>query len=226
VHRTLGKHIPSCEEARNHGEDHDDDAVAHRLSQPKKVSADRDAQAGTRLEERNGRGLPAYARSLPCYIAPMERATRSTLFPAAALGAAAFLLGCETTRYEPTKATRSYPANLPQERVAEVQVFNDGDAMLIVNATVESWSNFDLWLNQRYMKRIDALAAGQTLRIPLGEFWDVRGEGPFPGGLLRYYPPTPIRLVQIQTAADAPLVGFLAIPTERELDAAQLKKDI
>ena len=53
----------------------------------------------------------------------------------------------------------------------------------------------------------------------------MRGEGPFPGGLLRYYPPTPIRLVQIQTAPDAPLIGFLSIPTERELDAAQLKKD-
>jgi hypothetical protein len=155
----------------------------------------------------------------------MERATRSTLFLAAALGAVAFLLGCETMRYEPTKATRAYPANLPQSRVAAVQVFNDGDAMLIVNATVESWSNVDIWLNQRYLKHVDALGAGQTLRIPLGEFWDVRGEGPFPGGLLRYYPPTPIRLVQIQTAPDAPLIGFLSIPTERELDAAQLKKD-
>jgi len=155
----------------------------------------------------------------------MDSVTRSTKFAIAALGAAALIFGCETTRYEPEKATRSYPANLAQDRVAEVQVFNDGDAMLIVNATVESWSDFDLWLNQRYMKRVESLAAGQTIRIPLGEFWDVRGEGPFPGGLLRYYPPTPIRLVQIQTAADAPLIGLLSIPTERELDAAQLKKD-
>jgi hypothetical protein len=43
--------------------------------------------------------------------------------------------------------------------------------------------------------------------------------------LLRYYPPTPIRLVQIQSSADAPLVGFVSIPTERELDAAKLDKD-
>ena len=106
----------------------------------------------------------------------------------------------------------------------EIQVFNDGDAMLVVNATVESWSNADIWLNQRYLHRIERLGSGQTLRIPLGEFWDARGEGPFPGGLLRYYPPTPIRLVQIQTAPDKPLVGFKAIPTERELDLAQLKK--
>lgn len=152
----------------------------------------------------------------------MRRAFRACLLAAAS---AAIFGGCETIRYEPTKATRAYPANIPQERVAEVQVFNDGDAMLIVNATVESWTNVDIWLNQRYLKHVDALTAGQTLRIPLSEFWDVRGEGPFPGGLLRYYPPTPIRLVQIQTAPDAPLIGFLSIPTERELDAAQLKKD-
>jgi len=155
----------------------------------------------------------------------MPRAPHARTLAIAALAAAALSAGCETMRYEPTKATRTYPAHLPQERVAEVQVFNNGDAMLIVNATVESWSNIDVWLNQRYLKKVDALAAGQTLRIPLGEFWDVRGEGPFPGGLLRYFPPTPIRLVQIQTGPDAPLVGFKAIPTERELDQARLKKD-
>lgn len=155
----------------------------------------------------------------------MDRAQRPAALVATVLAGALLFGGCEATRYNPTKATRVYPSHLRQSRVAEVQVFNDGDAMLIVNATVESWSNFDLWLNQRYMKRIDSLAAGQTLRIPLGEFWDVRGEGPFPGGLLRYYPPTPIRLVQVQAGPDAPLVGFVSIPTERELDAARLKKD-
>lgn len=191
-----------------------------RLALPEPRVGDRVSMSATAA------GLPAYGRPIPCYIAPMDRVNRSVKLAIAALAAAALSAGCETMRYEPTKATRAYPANLPQERVAEVQVFNDGDAMLIVNATVESWSNVDIWLNQRYLKRVDALAAGQTLRIPLGEFWDVRGEGPFPGGLLRYYPPTPIRLVQIQTAPDAPLIGFLSIPTERELDAAQLKKDI
>lgn len=138
--------------------------------------------------------------------------------------ALALLAGCETVRRDPAKATRLYPFNLPQERVANVQVFNDGDAMLVVNATTEAWQDADLWLNQRYVCRVSLLASGQTLRIPLDQFWDVRGEGPFPGGLFRYYPPTPIRLVQIQTAPDKPLVGFKAIPTERELDAAQLKK--
>jgi len=156
-----------------------------------------------------------------CYSAAMRREV-SLIFLA---GTAALLSACEAIRYEPTKATRAYPFNLPQARTAAVQVFNDGEAMLIVNATVESWQNIDLWLNQRYMLHLDRIDAGQTLRLSLGDFWDVRGEGPFPGGLLRYYPPTPIRLVQIQSSADAPLVGFVSIPTERELDAAKLDKD-
>ena len=155
----------------------------------------------------------------------MRLSTRAPRIALVALAATALLAGCETVRYEPEQATRAYPAYLPQERVAEVQVFNEGDEMLIVNATVERWTNVDLWLNQRYLRHVDAIEPGATIRIPLGEFWDVRGEGPFPGGLLRYYPPTPIRLVQVQTAPDAPFVGFLAIPTERELDAARLKDD-
>ena len=61
--------------------------------------------------------------------------------------------------------------------------------------------------------------------IPLDGFWDLRGEGPFPGGLLRYYPPTPVRLVQLQPAPDAPLVGLVAIPTERELDTIRIRGD-
>ena len=143
---------------------------------------------------------------------------RAALILALVLSAA----GCETMRYEPSKATRAYPFGAPQERIANVQVFNDGDAMLIVNPTAEGWTNVDVWLNQRYMKHITQLDAGQTLRIPLGEFWDVRGEGPFPGGLLRYYPPTPIRLVQIEVAPGKPLVGFLSIPTEQELESTRI----
>jgi hypothetical protein len=135
------------------------------------------------------------------------------------------LLGCEARRYDPAKATRAYPFGTPQERIADVQVFNDGDAMLIVNPTVESWSDFDLWLNQRYMKRIARLEAGGTLRIPLEEFWDVRGEGPFPGGLLRYYPPTPIRLVQVDRGDGSPLVGLISIPTERELESTRIDNE-
>ena len=159
-----------------------------------------------------------------CYIQRMPIAS----FPLSRTAAIAWivlaaLVGCEAVRRDPAKATRAYPFHITQERIAEIQVFNDGDAMLVVNATTESWDAVDLWLNQRYLCHVERLASGQTLRIPLERFWDVLGEGPFPGGLFRYYPPTPIRLVQLQSAPDAPLVGLRAIPTERELDQVQLK---
>jgi hypothetical protein len=155
----------------------------------------------------------------------MDRPSRLVRVPTVAALALLALAGCEAVRYDPAKATRSYPSDLRQERVADIQVFNDGDAMLLVNATTERFGPSDIWLNQRYLHRVDGIAPGETIRIGLGEFWDVRGEGPFPGGLLRYYPPTPIRLVQLQTGPDAPLVGLRAIPTERELDAARIRKE-
>ena len=92
----------------------------------------------------------------------------------------------------------------------------DGDSLIVVNATTREFADVDVWLNQRYLKHVDAIAAGESLRISLGDFWDVRGEGPNPGGAFRYYKPTPVRLVQIQTDNKTPLVGLKAVLTEDE----------
>ncbi|MEY3021307.1 MAG: hypothetical protein RIS86_503 [Planctomycetota bacterium] len=144
------------------------------------------------------------------------------LFAAAAILSGA---GCmQSVRYDPAKATRAYPFSQPQARVIEAQVFNDGESVTIVNATTESFGPVDVWMNQRYLHRLETgLAAGAVTTIPLDEFWDLRGEGPFPGGLLRYYPPTPVRLVQLQAAPDQPLIGLVSIPTERELDTVRVR---
>lgn len=156
----------------------------------------------------------------------MRLTTRASRTAIVALAASAALAGCESVRYEPGNATRAYPFSQPQARVIEAQVFNNGESITIVNATTESFGPVDVWLNQRYLHRLKAgLAAGAVTEIPLTGFWDLRGEGPFPGGLLRYYPPTPVRLVQLQTAPDAPLVGLVAIPTERELDTIRIRGD-
>jgi len=61
---------------------------------------------------------------------------------------------------------------------------------------------------------LDHLKAGESIELPIESFWDERGEGPFPGGWFRYYQPTPIVLVQIQTAPDAPLIGLIAKPPD------------
>jgi hypothetical protein len=71
-------------------------------------------------------------------------------------------------------------------------------------------------MNRRYVRHVDALPAGQTVELPIDTFWDERGEGPFPGGWLRYYDPTPVILVQIQSGPDTPLVGLIAKPPDTD----------
>jgi hypothetical protein len=122
---------------------------------------------------------------------------------------AAAISGCQTVAYEPQRATRPYPRQLAQGSVAQVQVIPGPHSIRLVNATASGYSDFDLWLNQRYVTHVDGLASGQTLEVPLDRFWDERGEAPFEGGWFRYYQPTPIVLVQAQMDEKSPLIGFI-----------------
>jgi hypothetical protein len=120
--------------------------------------------------------------------------------------------GCRQFTYSPESATRPYPAQLPQGEVARIQVFSDGVVLEVVNASGTSYRDFDLWINRRWMRFVPRLDAGETIVLPLGEFWDVLGEGPQTGGFFAAYKPTPVVLVQLQIAEDAPLVGAIAVP--------------
>ncbi len=126
------------------------------------------------------------------------------------------LAACQTIRSDPEKATRQYPFWLRQSETLSPQVITDGDSMVIVNSTVRDFENIDVWLNQRYLRHVERLAPGENLRLPLGEFWDIRGEGPNPGGLFRYFTPTPVRLVQVQVDDTQPLLGLRAVLPEAD----------
>ncbi len=127
------------------------------------------------------------------------------------------MTSCQTVRSDPAKATRQYPFWLKQGETLPAQVLAEGESMVIVNATTRSFDNVDVWLNERYVQHVDRVAAGENKRLSMADFWDIRGEGPNPGGLFRYYQPTPIRLVQIQTSDPAaPLIGLQAVLTEVE----------
>ena len=123
---------------------------------------------------------------------------------------------CQRYPYDPAKASRPYPKQLTQGSVVDMQVIPDvnGGTLTVVNPTATSYTNFDLWLNQRYVRHVDSLPAGENLVLDIDTFWDERGEGPFPGGWFRYFEPTPIVLVQIQTAPDKPLIGLVAKPPD------------
>jgi hypothetical protein len=123
---------------------------------------------------------------------------------------------CQRYPYDPSKASRPYPKQLSQGSVVDMQVIPDvnGGTLTVVNPTATTYANFDLWLNQRYVRHVDSLPAGENLVLDINTFWDERGEGPFPGGWFRYFEPTPIVLVQIQTAPDKPLIGLVAKPPD------------
>ncbi len=126
--------------------------------------------------------------------------------------------GCFPKRYNAAKATNHYPAQLGQGEMVNVQVTRSGDEMVIVNGTAIAFEDFDLWLNQRYLHHLDQLGPGATVRISMGDFWDVWGGGPNPGGLFRWYDPTPIVLVQAQIDQESPLIGFISILDSEELE--------
>ncbi|MHC4219681.1 MAG: hypothetical protein ACYSU7_14660 [Planctomycetota bacterium] len=122
--------------------------------------------------------------------------------------------GCNRRMYNPELATRSYPHDLHRPESVDIQVFRDGPSLEIVNATARSYRDFDLWVNQRYVHRLPALPAGETIRVSLWDFYDVRGDRYSAGGLWRTEPPMPLRLAQIQEAEDEPLIGLIAIPED------------
>lgn len=122
---------------------------------------------------------------------------------------------CRLAPYEPGKATRAYPADLTQGSVVQVQAIPQEKSVQLVNATAASFRDFDLWMNRRYMTHVAALESGQTLDIPLDQFWDERGETPNTGGWFRFYVPTRVVLMQMQTDEKSPLVGLVCTLPER-----------
>ena len=122
------------------------------------------------------------------------------------------VIGCEGVRYDPARATRLYPQELHYANSVNIQVFRHETSIEIINATTQSFTNFDLWINQRYVHRLETLPAGQTIHVSLWDFYDVRGESFNAGGFWRADEPTSVRLVEIQRSDTEPLVGLVTIP--------------
>ena len=144
------------------------------------------------------------------------RSERSTRIRSLAAGVllVGIVLGCQDIRYDPARATQSYPHHLHQANSVNIQVFRQDTSIELVNATTHAYTDFDLWINQRYASRIESLPAGATLRVSLWDFYDERGESLNAGGLFRSDDPTPVRLVEIQTTDEEPLIGLITIRAE------------
>ncbi len=108
-----------------------------------------------------------------------------------------------------------YPSDLhTTEGILDIQVFRDGESIEMTNSTTRTFSDASIWINQRYVRDHVSIDPGQTVRLALDDFRDVRGEGLNPGGLFRKFDPTPIRLTELQTGETEPLVGLITIRKE------------
>jgi len=122
--------------------------------------------------------------------------------------------GCQRGLYDPQQATRAYPSELHGTASIDVQVFRDGSDLTLYNATPHTFRDFDLWVNQRYVHRVDELAAGGQATVNLWNFYDVFGEVINAGGIWRVDEPTPVRHVELQPAPGEPLTGLITIRAE------------
>ena len=127
----------------------------------------------------------------------------------------ALLFGCSRSTFIAERATQAYPAELHNTRTLDVQVFREGTDIRIVNTSPISFESFDLWLNKRYVRHVDALPAGETIVLSLWEFYDHRGEVFNAGGFFASYDPTPLRLAQIQLDDETPMIGLVTIRSEK-----------
>ena len=143
--------------------------------------------------------------------------TVSRLWRIGAMIVATFALAtaCTPTLYDPALATKPYPRELHDpSTLAIMQVFRDGTHIEVVNATPTSFSDFDLWLNQRFVRHVDDLPAGGRIKLSLWDFRDERGDVINAGGVWRIDEPMPVRLVEIHDAPNNRLVGLITIRSE------------
>ncbi len=108
---------------------------------------------------------------------------------------------------------RPYPYDEEILRTMDVQVFRDGSHIELVNHTTQSLSDFDLWLNERYVRHVAALPPGGSVTLSLYEFLDEYQEPFRGGGLWSTQLPEPIVKAEVQTAEG--LVGLISIPERR-----------
>ncbi len=122
--------------------------------------------------------------------------------------------GCNAARSAPELASAAYPTALHRAESIDIQVLRTDTEIELINATAHSFAEFDLWLNQRYVKQIPSLPAGESIQLSLWGFHDERGETFNAGGFWRTEAATPLWLAEIQTAPDTPMIGLVTIAGE------------
>lgn len=93
--------------------------------------------------------------------------------------------GTPTPDEQVARQVPPFPQETPVGPPLDVVVVRDGGGITLVNRTPRSYRNVDLWLNEQYVRRIDAIEIGVNPTLPLRTFVNRFGES-FPiGSFLR-----------------------------------------
>lgn len=125
---------------------------------------------------------------------------------AAAVALAALMAaGCSSVERE----GRSYPRELSQSRVPDIQVSRRGTKVYLTNTTAVAFGAGTLWINGLFSAPTPPMGIGETLELDLRGFVDEFG-GPFrAGGFFATRDPDPVILAQLEV--DGRLVGFVVV---------------
>jgi len=94
-------------------------------------------------------------------------------------------------------AKLSYPADAETGQTLDVRVVREGSRVRLANATPRAYRDMQLWLNRRYVQRVEQLSIGTDNRYRLGRFVNRHGE-PFPvAGLLSPRKTEPVVLAEL-----------------------------
>jgi hypothetical protein len=144
--------------------------------------------------------------------------TSSTLHAGRTLAAAA-LLACLGTLAACRSGSRvdaglpTYPVDLRQSVVLDIQVVRDDTHITLTNTTARSIGKSLMWINGWYSREIDGLGVGQTLRLNLYDFKDPFGTQFSAGGFFATQRPDRVVLAQLEPLNVEPreLLGLVVV---------------
>jgi len=130
----------------------------------------------------------------------------------AAIGVLAALIGgCQSGSRVITEGEK-YPQGARHGPSIDIQVFRHDTDIEFTNTTARAFGPSTIWLNGRFSHRIDGLALGQTLKLPLKSFKDEFGESFRGGGFFATQRPEYLGLAELQTGSE--MVGLVVVGNE------------
>lgn len=145
----------------------------------------------------------------------IARAAAAAVF--AAIGARG-LTGCAESGSRIDAALPTYPVELRQSTVLDIQVVRDDTHITMSNTTARAIGKARMWINGWYSREIDGLGVGQSLTLNLYDFRDPYGTQFRAGGFFATQRPDRVVLAQLEPLEVEPreLIGLVVVGRSEE----------